>query len=204
MGITLYIRIVDKGILEAFATINKIFNYSLESNDRLTKIKMHYVRDYIIFEFDKVSYKTNKIIKNIGVCVDKKPLFLTSSTIHKNDNVKYKEESFCTYDLETSRIINRIRIKNTDIDGFQIKEIETLDKPSLIDFDYVKKDYTFYYDKDTLLTLKESDELYDKNNPRVDTALKQISKITDNIRHKVDSIVGIDNVKEYTVKRKEK
>ena len=102
----------EEYFLEAFATINKIFNYSLESNDRLTKIKMHHVRDYIIFEFDKVSYKTNKIIKNIGICVDKAPLFLTSSAIHKNDNVKYKEESFCTYDLETSRIINRIRIKN--------------------------------------------------------------------------------------------
>ena len=194
----------EEELEKAFSTINKLYNYSLDSNDKITKIKIQYVNDYIIFEFDKVSYKTNKTIKNIGISLNKKPVFLTSCSIYKSDNIEYTEESFGIYNEENGHIASRIKINNTKIDGLEIKDIEILNKAGSTDFDYNRKSYTFYNDNGSLLSLKENEELYTGNNPRVEVALRQISKVSNDIRHGLDVIVGKDSVKEYSIKRKGK
>ena len=155
-----------------------------------------------IYYYDTVSVDKQKKTSYMAVCSEDKPLFLSTFTGAGNEDTKYSEESFSTYDKDTKRIISRVK-NNLLIIGHSA-ELETIIMDSK-DNEYYRKQYKFYYDIDRMVAYQiGEDKFFNINDSRLELAISRVEKVSDRVRNKLDEGLGInqDYVNEYKIKRK--
>lgn len=189
-----------------YSTFGKDFNKDLLIEGFTT----YMADDILVLNYDTTNYEKRKNTKNIVLIKDGIPKFKMEHSIiynFDNDDDTYEEENFYTYGDEKGFIESKLSIKNTCIDSTKITTILTLNRRVSTIREYSRHKYDFYYDNDDLVFVKIRDNMYSatelKYNQRLENISDKINNISKIISNKLDSVLGIDNVKVYKVKRKQ-
>lgn len=187
-----------------FANINLMFSNSLETPGYLENFRMEIANNKNIYSYDIVSVDKQKKTEYIAISEQGRPLLLMSHSKNDNDNIKYVEESFTTYEEETKRIASRIKSNLMIIGNSAVLNLNILDKKKN---DYYKQEYEFYYDINKIVAYQiGKDKFFNDNDYRLIYATKKVDEISNKIEKHIDEYleINLDYVKEYHIKRKTK
>ncbi len=199
----LYIKCIDDAFIDdVYEQLNKVFNYGLDINLAAKNMVIKESSDYTLYEYTTVSPSNTKIVDNMAIVKNGKPVFFASSLKYQNGNLKYFEEAYKNYREENGHLDNKLLITSKEINNSSSIKINIEDRPLKSDDDYSINKFSFDSENGNILLAIIDDELCDSSDLRIQTATKKIADVTTSIIQVVDKLSGVDNVKEYQVKRK--
>lgn len=163
------------------------------------------------YYYDTVSIDKQKKTSYMAISEEDKPLFLMSYTSFGDQEIKYSEQSFSTYDKDTKHIVSRIKENLLLFGDTAIFDVSLLDTN---DNEYYRKLYKYYYHIDNIVAYQIGDDKfinygsisnnYKSNDTRLDLAINTVEMVSNKIRNSLDEALDInqDYVKEYKIKRK--
>ena len=199
----LYIADLDNSdASNAYKYLNKVFNYGLDTKSTVKNMIIKESLDYTLYEYSTVSPSNTKIVNNIAIVKDNKPVFFTSNYKYTNGSIEYIEESYMNYREENGHLDNKLLITSKVIDNTSSIHMYIQNRPLKSDDDYSTNKFSFDSKNGNMLLAEIDGELCIPSDLRVSTASKKITDVTTNISHVVDMLSGVDSVKTYKVKRK--
>ena len=201
-SVTLENELTAKEREREFAKLVLIFGNSLDSPSYLSDFKKILVNDKVFYRYSTKSADKLKETNYLAICESEKPLLLVSHSVNSNNDARYVEESFSTYDSESKKLSSRIKSSLMIFGDSAELAVSVLDGRK---DGYYNKNYKFYYNVDKIVVYQiENDKFFNQDDIRLELAFKNINNISKKIDARIDEVLDInqDFVKEYHIKRK--
>lgn len=179
-----------------------IFNMTLEQLDKYS------ILSYCTKEMTPSVEKINIVI------LDKQTPLLKvesySEWYRNNPGVETEEYVYSVYDEDSSKLKNRLKVKNSILDGMVVKEIKILNKQEDGIRSYTRHNYRIYTNvrNNEVLGFVNHDKVWLKGalsfEQRLATINENINKVSNIISDSFEELVNGEKVKQYEIKRKNK
>lgn len=187
---------------EKIRRLSQVFKNENEDENKNRNIGLFKIilsHDITIFEYESTNASTKTKSDNIVVTRDNKPIFKMERD-KVNPNLSYQKESFSIYD-ENSKLVSSICLEKI----VNSLNVNIINKGPNEDGFYSKK-YTFYSDNAGVVALRVDDEMHliIENGfiIGVEAANHLTEKISNKIKRRLDETLGLENMKEYKIRRK--
>ena len=175
-------------------------------NKNIKKMNITYTENYYVLSYDVFNYKNNSLCNNICICRDNIPLIKVCHEMKKVKNQMFSKDFYYSY-LDNGKIDTSTKVCNI-VDSDANIETNYVNLLNYKDFGYNKIDYIVYYNNNKHKAIIYNGEILLENELEFESKYTIINKENNMCVNKfinsLDNILGIDIVKKYSIKRKNK
>lgn len=206
--------------------LNKIYVDEIVLNEDkikslLIKLKQDKIDNNIYKDFTVTAFDTNTFLKYISIDETKSikknniiiydtnsqiPIIKVSNINNQNDDIKYDESTYITYDNK-GHIEAKLNIKKYELSHITTYTITMLNKFSKTEKEYNSQAFTIILNKDEVISYSSNDRIFLKDeegfDPRLNVALTHLNNITNSIQNRLDETLEKEKTKIYTIKKKQ-
>lgn len=192
---------------EMLVLMYKIFGNNFDNNLTFNYFRIYMIDSYLILDYETLDINKRKAVKNLVFVKEYNPILKVDYYSNINNGTKYVEESYSTYLENSNKLSRRLESKTLQNGSFIKHDLNLLNK-NLEKDNYSVHRYELYYSNCEVVAVKNKSNMYLKQEPRFTQIINNINSkeelISRDISDKINYILGIDDTKIYTIKRKKR